>query len=152
MLVGNTLIEYDRSAREWQARTNTQTLAFPAGEQGKQAAIATAIAAADPELHQALSEMLKRYPALGSRVWRMGMLILAGHIQFIQEDDVIAHVKSYSQPDTQYEVRWSGRNYYCGCQDFHNPNCPRVRWRDQRVCIHIGAVQTLHFLGRWPGD
>ncbi|MCB8985099.1 MAG: hypothetical protein H6659_14810 [Ardenticatenaceae bacterium] len=152
MLVANTTIEYNRAAREWEATTGAETLSFPSGEQGKQAAIATAIAVADPELHEALSKMLARYPQLGSRVWRMGMLILAGHVQIAQEDDVIAKVKSYSHPDQIHTVIWSGRNYFCDCEDFHGPHCPRVRWRDQRLCIHVGAVQTLNFLGRWPED
>ncbi len=150
--ISNTTIDYDRSSRQWQATRNGKVLTYPAGEQGKLGAIADAIKAADEELFAALSKMQTNYPQIGKRVWKMGMLILAGHVRPVLEDDVLAHVKSFSRPDIDHTVIWSGRNLFCDCEDFHGPHCPVIRWRSQRMCIHIGAVQTLRHLGRWPED
>jgi hypothetical protein len=153
--IGIAAVSYNRTAKEWETETEGSLISFPAGKAGEAAARWKAIELSDMPLHTALKRMVAQYPELQSRAWKMGELILNQHVRIepdLPDDGLIATVRSRTEPDLIHQITFDGYHFRCDCEDYWRDNCPRVRWHSQRMCIHIGAVQTLRHLDRAPLD
>jgi hypothetical protein len=109
-----THIRYDRSRREWQAINGT-TVNFPAGSDGRRAAMLHALEHDHPQLFARVTQISASHndaPGLVDRLIRAAGLIAKGHVR---GDRVISQTTGEA-----YQVTFGGipKQWSCDCQDF----------------------------------
>lgn len=111
-----TVVKYDRSARLWLA-VNGKTESFPAGDDGRRAALLCALGNDFPDLATVVSDIAEsngNTPALVERLIKAAQLLTKGHCY------ANGRVLSQSQEGVVYQTSYSSRpsSYYCNCEDF----------------------------------
>ncbi|MCP4283908.1 MAG: hypothetical protein GY792_05590 [Gammaproteobacteria bacterium] len=131
--ISQTVVEYNRSTRQWEARNGTVT-SFPAGKEGKKNAQLHALQSdCDTIFNEVLAivENTSNHPqaaGIEARAIRAGFLVRDGHLlpprgldkpeSYVGE---VARVKSQSEPDTEYAIVITPeQRTYCDCRDWHN--------------------------------
>lgn len=147
--LGIALVSYNKSAREWETETEEAgTLSFPAGKEGETAARWKAIELTSIPTFSVLKKLATNYPSLKTRAWKIGELVLNGHVELFpdaDEEEPMAIVRSRTR-DKNHQITFDGYHLRCTCEDYWSEHCPRIRWHSQRMCIHIGAYSVANRL------
>ncbi|MBE2222718.1 MAG: hypothetical protein IAF02_14315 [Anaerolineae bacterium] len=147
--IGVATVSYNRTLREWETETEQSLLSFPAGKSGEAAARWKAIELSNPALFIILKKMIANYPELQSRAWKIGELILNGHVKLVPsppDEGLFATVKSRTRDDVTHDITFDGYHFRCTCEDFWKDNCPRIRWHSQRTCTHVAATMATRHI------
>jgi hypothetical protein len=147
-----TIIRYNKITRQWQA-VNGQVHTFPAGKEGKRAALLCALNSDQPHLAAIvgdIAEMHNHNPALVDRLLKASQLITKGHVYNGGK------VKSQSSEEV-YQTSFEGfpKSWYCTCEDFDNGlqrQAGLIKWGGidtdyGLMCKHTLAQLIAHLAG-----
>lgn len=146
--IGKFTIKYNKSDRQWHALNGRHTAQFPAGDDGKHAAIEHAIKHTHTDLHTAITRMIEKRPFLASRGWKAAQTVIAGHVANSEHWEAVAltgRVKSQSKNFWYQIVKLQGGRLSCNCHDWldgHAPSGP-----GGPLCKHIIAYRLYTHLG-----
>lgn len=154
-----SVLTYDRNVKEWQISSQDGFYkAFPAGTEGKRAAVQAGIQHDDPQLYAAAfylaADLFRHHPAVQSRVWNAALGIISGRYfagHPLAGGSTAAHVAASSNDGRFHTIRKlpsrQGMFYDCSCPDFVFSGAPVVS--GQPLCKHILAVK-LHKITQRP--
>lgn len=149
-----TAVKYHPRAKAWQA-INGKVESFPAGPDGKRAALLAALAHDHPELYAVVADVAAMHdhrPELVDRLLKAAQLVVKGH--------VFADHKVKSQSSEQvYKVSCAGTPaaWHCDCDDFERGQQRHAGLTDWGgvytdydawpVCKHILAALVAELAG-----
>lgn len=156
--INSTQVLYNRKQKQWEA-VNGQTVSFPAGKEGKRAALRYALAVEAPALYAVVDDIISIHgesnAALLDRLLKAAQLILADHVY---QDN---KVKSQSGEEV-YQVSFVGLPHqpHCTCPDFERGLMRRAgqsKWGGAEsdyglVCKHVLAVLLVEFANLQPAS
>lgn len=153
-----TVVHWNPRLRTWVA-VNGSVRQFGSGKDAKRDCLLYALDHDHPHLAsvvKSLAEEGGNSPQLLDRLLKGAALIAKGHIL----ETVPGHlwkVRSQSNPDEAYAVKFTHGGYYCGCQDFENGLKRQadlekwggvdVDWNDCPVCKHVAGVHAAFVAG-----
>lgn len=135
-----SIVQYNQSTRQWQTWPEDQdyttaliagaVVAFPAGREGKRAAMLAALRNDRPDICDEVEAIIENHPsepAIIDRSIRAGQLVAGGHIRaplpttspysYLNE---VARVASQTGNGEHYAISEHPRALWCTCQDHEN--------------------------------
>ena len=139
-IIKESVVKYNRSARTWETWDDSNdyeqalivgcVVAFPAGIEGKRAALLTALRNDRPDVADEVEAIINNHPTNGAlidRAIRAGQLVAAGHVKaplpvtspysYLNE---VARVESQSEAGQYYAVSQHPEALWCTCPDHEN--------------------------------
>lgn len=139
--VVKTAVVYNRQAKQWEAR-NGKIHTFPAGRDGKRAALLCALEHDHPALHRTVAgQIAKHGQQHADRLIRAAQLLTKGRVH------ADGRVCSQTDPDACYQTTYN-LVYRCECPDHDSGRAP---WSPMSpaTCKHVWAVWLAWALD-WP--
>lgn len=144
------LVIYNRSARAYTVVDGDGMLyEFPAGPQGKHAAVRFALQMEHSDVYAAVERWLDEAPQLERTLWKAAEIVISGGVEVFPAPraGVVAMVLS-SDGYGRYAIGQDSGGYLtCQCAHFQEGEPPRETDSMQAVCKHVGAYR-LHLRTR----
>jgi len=147
--IADAEIEYNRSSKEWQLKLGRYCVAYPAGKNGKAAAMLNALFLVNRPVAELVKRVQKRNPHLGYRAINAGLLYHYDHVRSVHPDHkrmkshILAEVLSQSKSRkdkglTVYSIMRENGVLFCGCDDYGKELLGKT---SRPICKHVIAYQ-----------
>ncbi len=140
IIIGNTIVNYNRSMKSYTAINGTIDQSFPSGPDGKQAALLAAIGHENAELAGLVTAGIQKQPHMAKSWLKAGTAVVNGLVyppRMVGLDQV-AWIQSKSRLQSDYDLELYNQFVRCQCEAYQFKKAPQAS-KGQLCCWHVLA-------------
>ena len=141
IIIGETVVSYKRHEKGWQAVNGSLNQAYPAGPDGKLAALLDAIKHENVKLHQIVTGAIGKNPDWWKSWTKAATAIINDMVHPPRKSgfDQIAWIQSDSRDERDYDLHLYNQFIRCQCEAYQFKRAPQSA-RGQICCWHVLAA------------
>jgi hypothetical protein len=151
IIVGDTLVSYQRQGRVWTAVNGTLNQTYPAGPEGKMGALLDAIRHEQAEVHHLVAGAILKNPDWWQSWTKAATAVINDMIHPPRKEGYghVAWVQSDSRDERDYDLEIYNNFIRCQCEGYQFKRAPQSA-NGQICCWHVLAALIAMKVGTIP--